>query len=262
MVSFLVKTVVLLVALLGAQLLLWPIGIYLTHRRRLEGIEELDPDVADLPATVAEFLDAAIEHLAALGFEVVGYLRQGDSILSYFVLLIGPAPGESAAAIAIDEPLAHRRYIELATGFVDDTQIHTFNSDGPLGSLAGDPKRRLLRFPWVGSPELLLALHRAAVDRFADARPRQRDAANQLLEAYLEQVKLIYEYQVKAGVMRRLEGGKVYAPTARGAVAMAWKNSIPAYQIRGWLEERKMRRLFASLVAAAGIDLGKYESLR
>ena len=241
--------------LVFGQFVVAPLRMYFSHKSRIQFYRRFDPTTeASLPE-LESLIAGTAATLASRGFEVVGHFVGAESVQLRFTLLNRTSQEDSAQLAEIRSAIRTVRWLEFDSTFADGSVLSTNNLTVPSGTFARLPGYMQLHFPEVRDPLDLYELHLAACRSYFSGLDKVKYGAQEILDKFLAETRMVFEHQVACGLMRRAQEPGVYAPTLKGAFVMVWKNVFPVVSIRRILSNSRMKKIhdsLADLVAAEG----------
>jgi hypothetical protein len=238
--------------LLGLGLLLlipyWlgPVMVWLTNRSRVPRWDRpTSLGLEAVPASLRSHFEVTQRDFADLGFSLVSFLQENDLAPGYntWVALHANRRAQEHAAAhahvagAAPLPAAPKPSIYFVTRWVDGRLVETANSAhvSPFPRVPGKESRQ---FPEVADPKVLYRIHQlrcAAHGSAPRAFPVEGDEVAYLARGMAE----FFEIHVGTGYLRVVEPGRLFRPTAKGALLMTWRLLPPMTWIARWRRSQR-----------------------
>jgi hypothetical protein len=212
-----------------------------------------DPEREVTPEFVIENRDCTAGALNLDGFQLRGDLVK-SSETSLYTTYSSAFENATSRAIALLDIVYTRgkrlttRQIALAfiSQFRDGSEILTTNYPG-AATLPYPREQRRMAFPQIQDPRELYRIHAARVDGFAPVA-EQNTSLNGDLAAWAENRRLRdLRYASERGYLIAAEDEKVYRPSWKGAMLIAWKGTPVVRAIRQFLRRRRAASFIENL---------------
>ncbi len=222
----------------------WLGPIVIRFRQTQPRSAEFAPAGSGTPAAVLASFDATRDALASHAFAEVGRLQQTNSskgMAGFVQLLEQPTSSAVCSRLVIADPASGDLRADLVVFLTERTAGLTLVTSNStiIAPFPPNPRFDTVWFPDVRDPAALYALHEARVAQPGAGVSRRTTVASHPVDYQRRLETVSKDHMVRCGYWWLDEDHRVYRPTWKGAILMAWRSLPPWRQLIRWQRTRR-----------------------